>query len=290
MAMEYLIHLAILISIYGILGLSLNLVVGYTGLLSVTHAAFYGMGAYATGILLTTTGMNFFLSVIFGMLITAVLSLAIGYVLSKFKDDYYALGSFGFNVIVYSVLLNWQSLTRGPLGIPGISRPSIGGFTFSDNLSFLILAVVFGLLIYGACVFITKSSFGRVLKAIREDEQAIQVFGYNTLAYKLAIFVIGAVFASVAGSLFASYITFIDPSTFTLTESIFILAIIILGGLSNNKGAVLGAVCLILLPEVLRFVGFPSDIAAQMRQVVYGLILIFLMLYRPQGLVGEYRL
>lgn len=288
--MEYLIHIAILICIYGILGLSLNLIVGYTGLLSITQAAFYGIGAYVTAILLTIVGMNFFFAVLCGMIITAILSLAIGYVLSKFKDDYYALGSFGFNIIIYSIFLNWQGLTRGPLGIPGISRPNLFGFSFSDNLSFLILSLVFGLIVYGLCVYITRSSFGRVLKAIREDEQAIQVFGYNTLWYKLAIFVIGAVFASVAGALFASYITFIDPSTFTLTESIFILAIIILGGLSNNKGAVLGAVCLILLPEILRFVGFPSDIAAQMRQVVYGLILILLMLYRPQGLVGEYKL
>ncbi len=288
--MEYIIHLAILICIYGILGLSLNLIVGYAGLLSITQAAFYGIGAYVTAILLTTTGMNFFVALILGMIITAVLSLAIGFVLSKFKDDYYALGSFGFNVIIYSVFLNWQSLTRGPLGIPGIPRPSLFGFTFSDNLSFLILAIVLGLLVYGVCVFVTRSSFGRVLKAIREDEEAIRVFGYHTLWYKLAIFVIGAVLASVAGALFASYITFIDPSTFTLNESIFLLAIVILGGLANNKGAVLGAVCLILLPEILRFVGFPSDIAAQMRQVVYGVILIVLMLYRPQGLVGEYRL
>ena len=101
---------------------------------------------------------------------------------------------------------------------------------------------------------------------------------------------IGAALAAVAGALFASYITFIDPSTFTLNESIFILAIIILGGLASNRGALLGAVALVLLPEALRFVGFPSDIAAQMRQVVYGLLLIILMLYRPQGLVGEYRL
>ena len=288
--MEYLIHILILISIYGVLGLSLNLIVGYTGLLSITHAAFYGIGAYATAILLTSTGMNFFVSILCGMLITGVLSFLIGYVLSRFKDDYYALGSFGFNVIIYSIFLNWQGLTRGPLGIPGIPRPNLFGFTFSSNISFLILCAVIGLAIYGICQYITRSSFGRVLKAIREDDQAIKVFGYNTIWYKLGIFVIGAMLASVAGSLFASYITFIDPSTFTLSESIFLLAIIILGGLSNNKGAVLGAVALILLPEILRFVGFPTDIAAQMRQVVYGLILIFLMLYRPQGLVGEYKL
>lgn len=288
--MEYLIHIAILVSIYAILGLSLNLVVGYTGLLSVTHAAFYGIGAYVTAILLTSYGMNFFLAVLISIVITAIISLLIGFVLSKFNDDYFALGSFGFNVIIYSVLLNWQSLTRGPLGIPGIPRPSIFGFVFSENLSFLILSAVLTLLVYLVCQFITTSSFGRVLKAIREDEKAISVFGYRVLWYKLSIFVISAGIAAIAGSLFASYITFIDPSTFTLNESIFILAIIILGGLANNKGAVLGAVCLILLPEILRFVGFPDSVAAQMRQVVYGVILILLMLYRPQGLVGEYKL
>ncbi|MFA6432233.1 MAG: branched-chain amino acid ABC transporter permease [Candidatus Paceibacterota bacterium] len=288
--MEYLIHIAILIAIYGILGLSLNLVVGYTGLLSVTQAAFYGMGAYTSAILITSMGMNFFWSLLLGMLVTGVCSLAIGFVLSKFREDYYALGSFGFNIIVYSIFLNWQSLTRGPLGIPGISRPSLFGFTFSENLWFLILSVVILAVIFLVCQYITNSSFGRVLKAIREDEEAIAVFGYRTLWYKLAIFVIGAMIASVAGSLFASYITFIDPSSFALMESIFILAIIILGGLANNRGSIIGAVCLILLPEILRFVGFPDDVAAQMRQVTYGVILILLMLYRPQGLVGEYKL
>ncbi len=288
--MEYLIHIAILISIYAILGLSLNLVVGFTGLLSITQAAFYGIGAYVTAILLTSTGMNFFLAMVIGMIITAILSLLIGFVLSKFKDDYYALGSFGFNIIIYSIFLNWQSLTRGPLGIPGIPRPSIFGFTFSENIWFLVLSVVFAIAVYFISKYITGSSFGRVLKAIREDEEAIQVFGYRVLWYKLAIFVFSAAIAAVAGALFASYITFIDPSTFTLNESIFILAIIILGGLANNKGSVIGAVCLVLLPEILRFVGFPDDIAAQMRQVTYGVILILLMLYRPQGLVGEYRL
>ena len=285
--MEYLIHLAILFAIYGILGISLNLVVGYTGLLSVTHAAFYGIGAYATAILLTSFGVNFFISVIVAIIISSVAALLIGLILSKFDDDYYALASFGFNIIIFSVFLNWQELTRGPLGIPGISKPSLFGLDFSSNLSFLGLSLIFLVLIYLISRFIVSSSFGRVLKAIREDEKAIQIFGYNTLYYKLAIFVISAAMASVAGSLFASYITFIDPSSFWLMESIFILAIVILGGLSNLKGSLLGALFLILLPEALRFVGLPNDIAAQMRQVIYGVILILLMLYRPQGLAGN---
>ena len=299
--MEYLIHLAILFAIYAILGVSLNLVVGYTGLPSVTHAAFYGIGAYVTAILLTQTplemlfltgqsGVGFFLSVILGIIFAGIISFLIGIVLSKFDGDYYALGSFGFNIIVFSIFLNWQSLTRGPLGIPGISKPELFGINISSNFSFLILALLFLILAYLVARFIVNSSFGRVLKAIREDEKAIQVFGYNTLYFKLTIFVISAGMAAIAGSLFASYITFIDPSSFALMESVFILAIIILGGLANLRGSILGALFLILLPEILRFVGFPSDIAAQMRQVVYGLILIMLMLYRPQGLIGEYKL
>ena len=288
--MEYLIHLAILFAIYSILGISLNLIVGYTGLLSVTHAAFYGLGAYATAILLTTSGVNFFVSIIFGIILAAIISFLIGIVLSKFKGDYYALGSFGFNIIIFSIFLNWQEITRGPLGIPGISKPSLFGFDFASNFSFLILAVLFLILIYFVSRFIVNSSFGRVLKAIREDEKAIQVFGYNTTYFKLAIFVISAAMAAIAGALFASYITFIDPSSFVLMESIFVLAIIILGGLANLRGSILGALFLVLLPEILRFVGFPADIAAQMRQVIYGVILILLMLYRPQGLIGEYKL
>jgi len=289
--MEYLIHLAILFAIYAILGVSLNLVVGYTGLPSVTHAAFYGIGAYVTAIFLTgQSGVGFFLSVILGIIFAGIISFLIGIVLSKFDGDYYALGSFGFNIIVFSIFLNWQSLTRGPLGIPGISKPELFGINISSNFSFLILALLFLILAYLVARFIVNSSFGRVLKAIREDEKAIQVFGYNTLYFKLTIFVISAGMAAIAGSLFASYITFIDPSSFALMESVFILAIIILGGLANLRGSILGALFLILLPEILRFVGFPSDIAAQMRQVVYGLILIMLMLYRPQGLIGEYKL
>lgn len=288
--MEYLIHLAILSSIYAILGLGLNLVIGYTGLLSIAHAAFYGIGAYVVAILGTSYGMNFFVALILGMILSAIVALAVGIILSKFSGDFYALASLGFGVIVYSTFLNWQGLTRGPLGIPGIDRPNLFGFSFDSNISFLVLALVFATVSFYGCRLLVNSSFGRVIKAIREDEEAISVFGYNTLYFKLVVFVIGAILAAVAGALFAAYITFIDPSTFNINESIFILAIVILGGLSSNRGAVVGAIFLILLPELLRFVGFPSGIAAQMRQLTYGAILVLLMLYRPQGLLGEFRL
>ncbi|HDH10839.1 MAG TPA: branched-chain amino acid ABC transporter permease [Nitrospirae bacterium] len=288
--MDYLIHLAILIAIYSILGLSLNLIVGYTGLFSIAHAAFYGIGAYSTALLLTRFEVNFFLSMLIGIMITLIISLLAGIVLSRFSEDYYAIVSIGFAVIGFAVFLNWVWLTNGPVGIPGIDKPAVSNFVFSSNLSFLGLTLFFLGIIFLICRFIVNSSFGRVLKAIREDEKAIEVFGYNTTYYKLIIFVIGALMTSIAGSLFGSYLSFVGPSMFMLRESIFILVIIILGGLGNLYGSILGALFLILLPEALRFVGLPGNIAAQMRQVIYGVKLILLMLYRPQGFIGEYKL
>ncbi|OGL71058.1 branched-chain amino acid ABC transporter permease [Candidatus Uhrbacteria bacterium RIFCSPLOWO2_01_FULL_53_9] len=259
-------------------------------MLSVAHAAFYGIGAYATTLLLKMLGLNFFFALPLAVVITMLVALLIGVVLSKFKTDYYALASLGFGVIVYVVFQNWLQVTRGPFGIPGIPRPDMFGFTFVENVAFLLLALVVLACVYALARFMVRSSFGRILTAIREDETAISVFGYRTTSYKLIIFTIAAGMAAIAGGLYASYITFIAPSAFSVNESIFILAIVILGGAGSLRGPLMGAVVLVLLPELLRFVGLPSDIAAQMRQLLYGVILVLLMLYRPQGLVGTYKL
>ena len=288
--MEYLFHLVTLFSLYAVLGLSLNLVVGYTGLLSVAHASFYGIGAYATAILLTATGVGFLPSVGAGVVLAALAALVIGVVLSRFGGDYYALGSLGFCVIVFSVMLNWHDLTNGPLGISGIARPELFGVSFAENGMFAALAVGVLAAVYAVSRRITQSPFGGVLKAIREDEGAIAAFGYRTTHYKLVIFVISAAMAAVAGSLIASYITYIDPTGFTVLESVFVLAIVILGGAANLRGSLLGAALLVLLPEMLRFVGFPAELAGQMRELLYGIVLVILMLRRPRGLLGEYKL
>ncbi len=270
--------------------MSLNLIAGYTGLFSMAHAVFYATGAYTTAILLTKSEINFFLTVVAGIALTILMSLLIGTVLSRFREDYYAIVSLGFGAIAVAVLFNWKSLTRGAFGIPGIEKPDLFGFHFLSMASFLILSLIFFLIIFFLCRFIVKSSFGRVLQAIREDEKAVEVFGYNTSLYKLAIFVIGAMMASVAGSLYATFFEFINPSISTLNESILIFVMIIMGGLASLYGSILGATFLILLPELLRFIGMPDDIAGYMRQIIYGIILLYLMLHRPQGLIGEYKL
>lgn len=287
--MEYALHLAIFVAIYSIASLSLNLIVGYTGIFSITHAVFYGIGSYATAILMTQHGANFFPTIIVGVAAAVFLSLLIGIFLSRFNEDYCAIVSLGFNVIGFAVLINWKDLTRGAFGFPGIGKPSLTGFELASKSAFLTLTLIVLAIIFLLCRFITGSSFGRVLKAIREDEKAIQVFGYNTVYYKITIFVIGSALVSIAGSLFASYLTFINPYMFTINESIFILVIIMLGGLASLYGSMVGALFLVLLPEALRFLGMPTIIAAQMRQVIYGVIIMLLMLFRPQGLIGEYK-
>ncbi len=288
--MDYLLHLLIIIALYIPFALSLNLIIGHTGILSITHATFYGIGAYATAILTKFYGFSFFSSIIIGIVISSLLASIITYTLKKVKGDYYSLASIGFAVIMYSLFMNLDSITKGPFGIFGIARPTIGGMQFSTNISFLILTFCiagFATLILHT---VSKTHFGRVLHAIREDEEVLTPFRYNVTNYKMAVFALGAMFASLSGSLYASYISFIDPTSFTLNESIFLLTVIILGGLASTRGVIVGVIILTLLPEALRFIGLPSEIAAQTRVILYGLALIYLMYKRPIGLFGKYSL
>ncbi len=287
--MSYLIHLATLFSIYAILGVSLNLLVGFTGLVSVAHAAYFGIGAYAAAIFMTKLGMNFFLAAFLGVVLAGVAGVCAGWVFSRLGSDYYVMGSIAFNYLIVSVFVNWEGLTNGPLGISGISRPSLFGVSFGMPVPFLVLVIAALALVYWLAQRTVSSSFGRVLKAIREDEDAARVFGYHTLLYKVAVSGVAAACAGLAGTLFASYLSFIDPSTFDVLTSVFILAIVVVGGFANIRGSLVGAFILILLPEALRFAGFPADIAANMQQAVYGLVLILFMLFRPQGMMGEYK-
>ena len=288
--MEYIINLGILFCIYSVLALSLNMVVGMSGLLSLAQAAFYGIGAYATALGMTKLGLGFFTTILLGMLINSVIAYIVGKILSRFQGDYYAIVSAGLSIIVFSVLLNWKELTNGPLGVFGIDKPAIGDYRFYSNDAFLLLCLAFLIVIYAIYYIIDKSSFGRCLKALREDEQLTRVMGYKAKHFKSIIFVLSAALSGVAGALFAAYIAFIDPSTFQLKEGIFLFTIIIVGGLSSSRGSVVGAIILISLPEVLRFLGLPYETAAQLQQMIYGAMLVLMMILRPQGLFGKYKM
>ncbi|MGB2804965.1 MAG: branched-chain amino acid ABC transporter permease [Candidatus Zixiibacteriota bacterium] len=287
--MEYLLHILIIAGIYIILSLSLNLIVGYTGLPALGHAAFSCVGAYASSLLALNLGFSPWIGLLAGALAALLLGAIIGFPALRLKGDYFALATFGFGVIVYSVAKNWVSLTRGPMGLPGIPRFTIFGFSLDPLWAYLILVGVFVLVTIFVLRRVVDSPFGRVLRSIREDEIASEALGKDTARYKLIVFMIGAFFAGIAGSLYAHYITFIDPSSFTVMESITILLMIIFGGMGSIPGSVVGATVLVVLPELLRFLGMPSSIEAPTRQMIYGLLLVLLMIRRPQGLLGRYR-
>jgi branched-chain amino acid transport system permease protein len=287
--MEYLLHIFVISGIYSILTLSLNLVVGYTGLISIGHAAFFCIGAYISALLSLTLGISPWIGLLAGACGAAFLGFIIGMPSLRLKGDYLALATFGAGVIVYQIVKNWVSLTRGPMGLPGIPGFSILGFSFNAAWSYLLLVILFVIFTIFVMNRLITKAYGRVLRSIREDEIASQAMGKNIAKYKLHVFVIGAFFAGIAGSLYAHYISFIDPSSFTVIESVTILLMVIFGGMSSIKGSVAGATILVIFPEVLRFIGMPSAIAAPTRQMLYGLLLIILMIWRPEGLLGKYK-
>jgi len=282
-------HILIMISIYSILTLSLNLTVGYTGLLSMAQAAFYGIGAYVMTILMMNQGMSFVVALVAAIIFSSFLSLLVSYPAIRLKGDYFILASLAFQIIIYAVLYNWVEVTKGPYGIPGIPKPEIFGIIFDNLYKFFALSAASALIVFLIAKRIYSSSFGLVLKAIREDELSAISLGKNVRRFKILAFAISSGIAAIAGTLYASYITYIDPTSFNLNESIFILSIVIVGGSGNLRGPIAGTLLMILLPEGLRFLGIPDGVAANVRQIIYALVLILLMRFRPQGLAGEYR-
>ena len=287
--MEYLIHILIISGIYIILSLSLNLIVGFTGLAALGHIAFACVGAYTSSLLALNLGVSPWIGLIIGAIFASVLGAIVSFPSLRLKGDYLAIATFGLGVIVYSIAKNWVGLTRGPMGLPGIPAFKIFGYEINNVWAYLVLVLIFVVITYVVIRNITKSPFGRILTAVREDEVAAEAMGKNVNKYKLIVFVVGAFFAGIAGSLYAHYISFIDPSSFTIMESIAVLLMVVFGGMASLGGSFIGATTLVILPELLRFLGMPSSVAAPLRQMIYGLLLVILMIWRPQGLLGKYR-
>lgn len=290
--MEYLLHIGILLCIYIILVLSTNLTVGLANLLTMCQAAFYGIGAYIGTYFLMQFNMPFFVIALLVMGITGVTSLLVSYASVKLKGDYFILGTLGFQMIVYTILYNWVSVTHGPFGIPGI--PSIklfGVWSLEGIYAYFFFVLILTVTVAWIFSRLQHSPYGRMLKAIRADELSAKALGRDTIQLKAWAFFISAAFAGMAGLVYASYVSYIDPTSFTLDESIFIITALFIGGIGKRVwGPIVGAAVVVILPELLRFVGLPTEVAANLRQVIYGLVLIVLMFVRPQGLLGDAKL
>ncbi|MCR4320970.1 MAG: branched-chain amino acid ABC transporter permease [Candidatus Brocadiaceae bacterium] len=287
--MNYILHLLIYLDIYIIITLSLNLLIGYSGLFQLAHAAYYGIGAYTTALLMVRHGWGFIPAVISSIFITGCLSFLVSVPAWRFRKDYFVILSLAVQVTIYSLLYNWIDLTNGPFGITGIPRPSILGYKINTLFKMFSLSTVLTLAC-GIVVFILlRSPWGRVLNAMRDDELAARGIGKNTRLFKIQVFFISCAMVAIAGSLYATYVSYIDPTSFTLDESILMISMIIVGGTGNFRGPIVGALTLIAIPEILRFLYIPDVIAANIRLLIYGLLIITMVHLRPQGLAGKYR-
>ncbi|MCX5912020.1 MAG: branched-chain amino acid ABC transporter ATP-binding protein/permease [Deltaproteobacteria bacterium] len=286
--MDYVYHILILVIMYAILVQSLNLIMGYVGVISMGHAVFSGIGAYTAAILSIHLGSNFLIGLAVGFIFSGLVGALLALPSLRVRDEYLIVFTVGFQMVVFEFMLTARGITQGQGGIPGIPPAELLGISFHTPLRFLPLLAVMGLICFAIAWRVTHSPFGRVLKAIREDESACRALGKNTLFFKVLVFGLSGGLAAITGSLMAHYISFISPFSFTIEVSVFIIVMVVLGGEANFWGPIMGAAILMGITEALRFVPGASSYIDAAREIFYGLILMFLMIFRPQGILPEY--
>lgn len=281
---NYAMRVIIYIGLYIVLALGLNVVMGFTGLLNIGHAAFYAIGAYATAILMVDFNVSYWLTLPIGMFLGILLGMLLGFPTLRVRDDYLAMVTLGFGQIIYIVANNWMGLTKGPRGIPGIPPPRIDflgwHLTIDTYPAYYYLILLFVLLTVYACVRVKNSRVGLAWMAIREDEDVAAVMGVYLVFYKTLSFGFSAALGALAGSFFAAFQTFVSPSSFTILESVIIITIPILGGLGSIRGTIIGAIIMIAAPEIFRA-------ASEYRMVALGAFMVLMMIFKPEGLLGK---
>jgi len=274
----YYTSLAIVIGIHTLVTVGLCLLMGYTGQVSLGQAAFYGVGAFASGILSATYGVSPWLAMMLAALATGGLAYLTGYPIFRLRGNYLAMGTLGFGIIVYIMFVELDEYTGGPSGLSGIPPLSIGGFAFDSDLKYYYLVWAFCLLGLLTAQNIVRSRIGRALRAIHGSEMAAESLGIDISEFKVKVFVLSAVYASVAGSLYAHYTTFISPQPFGMTFSVELVVMVVIGGLASIWGAIFGAAAITVLGELLHGFG-------ELDVIVFGLVLILVMVTMPEGLV-----
>jgi branched-chain amino acid transport system permease protein len=262
----------------------LNLLIGFAGQISLGHAAFYGMGAYLSAILTTTYHFPPWPTLVIAMLATGVIAYFVGYPSLKLRGHYLVMATLGFGIIVNIFMVELDKITGGPSGFPGIPYLSIGKLTFDNDFKNFYLIWTFAFLSILVSLNLVNSRVGRALKAIHGSEVAANSLGVDTDRYKTKVFVLSAIFASLSGSLYAHYLTFISPRSFDFYYSIQVVTMVIVGGMGSIWGAVLGAGLLTVLSEILH-------VAEKYNIIAYGAVLTLVLVFLPEGfLVGLYNL
>lgn len=289
---EYVLTLLTFALVFGALAVSYNLSVGFVGLLSVSHAAFFAVGAYAYGILATAadTGSVFPLALGVGGLVAALIAVTLGLLLIALPEQYVIIGTFALQVTFTTVLMNWSDLTAGVQGITGIPGAVILRQPFESGAAKLVLAAALAVFSLGVAWAILHSRLGIVARAARDEPDAAAAIGIAVRPVRVCLFTMGAVLASAAGAVYASVIGYIDPSSFTIETSIQVLSMVVIGGAGSPVGAFIGGVVIALLPAALQELSLATNAAAAIQQIVFGVAMVVMIVFRPSGLFPERRL
>jgi branched-chain amino acid transport system permease protein len=282
-------HMLFLWELYIILSLSANLVSGYTGLFSFANAALYGLGAYTTAILMKDEGFSYFQALPVAITVNLIAGLVITYLSTRLKDLFFTLATLALQIILYSIFYNWEGLTGGSYGISGVPQASILGYRLADTKDYLVFGGGFTLIVVMFFYFFHRTPFVRLLECIRDKELGAVSLGKNITYYKMVCNCLSAAFIAIAGSLFAVYNTYIDATSFTLNESILIVSMIMIGGMGNLHGPILGAAFYVILPELIRTIPISSAQGASLQMIIYSLVLILTVRFRPYGLFGKFK-
>lgn len=273
----YLLNVLVFVGIHTILALALNLLLGYAGQISLGQAGFFGLGAYISGILTASHGINPWLAMLAAASLVTLLAFIVGFPILKLKGHYLAMATLGLGIIIYIVFNEAVDRTGGPSGLSGIPNLSINGFLFNSDLRNYYLIWFFALVAIGLSLNLVNSRIGRALRAIHDSEIAARVMGVNARLLKVQIFALSAGLSAIAGSLYAHTMTFIAPASFGFNFSVELVTMVIIGGLASIYGSIFGAALLTVLPEMLR--AFQDyDI------IVYGLLLVLMTMFMPGGL------
>ena len=276
---SYFLNVLVFIGINTMLAVALNLLLGYAGQISLGHAAFFGSGAYISGILTARFGLDPWLALGIAAAANGVLAFVIGFPILKLKGHYLAMATLGFGIIMFIIFNETVSVTGGPSGFSGIPNIKISSLVFDNDWNNYYLIWIITLLVMLLSINLSQSRIGRALRAIADSEVAARVMGVNARRLKVQIFTVSAVISAIAGSLYAYTMTFISPTSFGFNFSIELLTMVIIGGLGSIYGSFLGAAILTILPEFLRVL-HDFDI------IVYGLMLIIMTMYMPGGLIS----
>lgn len=277
----------ILIGLYSIITIGLSLLIGYTGQISLGHAAFFGIGAYVSGMLTTKAALSPWVTMLLGVVLTFGIAYLIGIPILKLKGHFLALATLGFNIIVNILIVGLSDYTGGPLGLHSIPTLSLFGLDLGNPLYFYYFVWTVAGLVIIFSTNIVRSPIGRLLRSIHDSEIATQTLGVNVAKYKVAIFAISAAYASLAGSLYAHFINFIAPPTFNINFSILLLIMVMVGGSHSIWGAILGTGMIMFLQELIRFIGHNYlHLSGPVEIVVYGLVIIVVMMFSPKGVIS----